>query len=214
MLLRCQFCDTSNETEEFDPDVKSLKKCNYCKAIILTWEFPAIRIYCNSSFVKEVEHNSETLHLTFFLHNGKRLEYIGVAQAYFCILATQESIGKYYHSHIRGKFLTAEAPVTLQDSMADKIIKLKIDVKKIKKEWLFVGEKGTYLDMTLLYNEEQDQYGNNGPIVQDVPKEIREKDKEIKGDILGNGKVIEKSGGKLMGGSAPTSTNVVDNLPF
>lgn len=70
--------------------------------------------------------------------------------------------------------------------MADKIIKVRIDVKKLNKEYFFKGEKGTYADVTILYNEEPDQYGANGMVVQDVPKAIYEKDKTIKGNILGN----------------------------
>lgn len=70
--------------------------------------------------------------------------------------------------------------------MADKIIKLRIDVKKLIRDWFFVGEKGTYADITLLYNEKQDSYGCNGMLVQDVPKAIYEKDKSLKGPILGN----------------------------
>jgi len=70
--------------------------------------------------------------------------------------------------------------------MADKIIKVRINVKKLIRGWFFVGEKGTYLDVTVLYNETQDDYGTNGMVVQDVPKEVYDKDKSVKGPILGN----------------------------
>ncbi len=69
-------------------------------------------------------------------------------------------------------------------------IQLKIDVKKIDKAKLYVGEKGTYLDATILMNDEPDQYGNCGMIVQNVSKEEREKG--VKGAILGNVKWIQK----------------------
>lgn len=82
---------------------------------------------------------------------------------------------------------------------ADKIINLRIDVSKINKEWLYKGEKGTYLDLTYFYSEEKDQYKNNGMIVQSVPSDVYKKavaDKLTKeqmpqGAILGNGSVYE-----------------------
>jgi hypothetical protein len=76
--------------------------------------------------------------------------------------------------------------------MADKILKLKIDVSKIDKSKLYKGEKGTYLDATFLFNEAADQYGNNGMIVQEISKEDREAGQ--KGAILGNGKEFKPKG--------------------
>lgn len=67
--------------------------------------------------------------------------------------------------------------------------KLKIDVTKINKNYLFKGEKGTYLDLVLLDNRDGvDQYGNSGMIVQEVSREDREAG--IKGPILGNWKEV------------------------
>lgn len=67
--------------------------------------------------------------------------------------------------------------------------RLKIDVTKIDKAYLFKGKSGTYLDATLMDNREgPDQYGNDGFIVQDVGKENREKG--IKGPIIGNWKHV------------------------
>ena len=71
-----------------------------------------------------------------------------------------------------------------------KTIALKIDVTKIDKERLYKGSKGTYLDAVLMYDSEDDQYGNNGMIVQSVSKEERESG--VKGNILGNGKELGK----------------------
>lgn len=69
------------------------------------------------------------------------------------------------------------------------MIRLKIDVTKIDKSKLFVGAKGTYLDLTLMENRNgPDQYGNDFMVVQDLGREARERGE--KGSILGNGKTI------------------------
>ena len=71
-----------------------------------------------------------------------------------------------------------------------KILAVKIDVSKIEKEKLYEGKKGTYLDAVLFLNDEDDKFGNNGMIVQSASKE--ERDKGIKGAILGNSSEIKK----------------------
>ena len=94
------------------------------------------------------------------------------------------------------------------------IIKVKIDVKKIDNSKLFIGEKGTYLDITLIENRDGiDQYGNSFMVVQDVSKADREAG--IKGAILGNGKVMQPresapkpSTAKLPAGVKPESNDV------
>lgn len=103
--------------------------------------------------------------------------------------------------------------------MADKIISIKIDVTKIDKKRLFTGKKGTYLDATILWNDEQDQYNNNGPIVQQVTKEERLAGK--KGAILGNAKLIAVSDNGNITKPAtkvqafdPMETEADDDLPF
>lgn len=68
------------------------------------------------------------------------------------------------------------------------IIRLKIDVTKIDKSAMFKGAKGTYMDVTLLENEEPDQYGNDFMAVQDIGKERREAGE--RGPILGNAKFV------------------------
>ena len=65
----------------------------------------------------------------------------------------------------------------------------KIDVTKIDKSRLYKGQKGTYLDVVLIPTP-QSEYGDF-MIVQQVSKE--ERDKGIKGEILGNGKVMGES---------------------
>jgi hypothetical protein len=76
-----------------------------------------------------------------------------------------------------------------------KIIRVKIDVSQMKKEYFFRSTKNpgrVYADITLL--ERHDEYGNDFMVVQDVGKEAREKG--IKGPILGNAKYYEQGGGR------------------
>ena len=94
-----------------------------------------------------------------------------------------------------------------------KTIQLKIDVLKIDKTKLFKGEKGTYLDAVLFLNDEADQYGNNGMIVQSVTKEEREKG--VKGAILGNCKVFGAQPQQhATAPQAGTTATPPDDLPF
>lgn len=73
--------------------------------------------------------------------------------------------------------------------MANTII-LKIDVTKLKKEWFFKGQRGTYVDLALYENDQPDEYGNTHSIKQNPPKEKR--DAGEKGHYVGNGKALEK----------------------
>lgn len=75
--------------------------------------------------------------------------------------------------------------------MSKQMIQLKIDVSKIDKTKLYNGKKGTYLDATLFLNDQVDQYGNHGFIVQSVSKEERESG--VKGTVLGNVKIFQKA---------------------
>jgi len=74
----------------------------------------------------------------------------------------------------------------------------KIDVKKIDKDELYQGEKGTYLDIVLYVNKDEfgnevpDQYGNDGVIKQGLSKASR--DAKKKQPILGNYKKKESTG--------------------
>lgn len=90
-------------------------------------------------------------------------------------------------------------------------ISVKIDVKKIDKAKLFVGEKGTYLDATIIMRDEPDQYGNCGMIVQNITKEEREAG--VKGAILGNVRWIQKPVSANPGGEQGPA-EPIDDLPF
>lgn len=89
------------------------------------------------------------------------------------------------------------------------MISIKIDVTKINKSKLYKGEKGTYLNCTLI-DTPSSQYGDY-MIVEETTKEEREQG--IKGAILGNGKTIKP---KQEQTSAQTAQDlpVNDDLPF
>lgn len=94
-------------------------------------------------------------------------------------------------------------------------INVRIDVKKIDKSRLYQGNKCTYLDMTTFVDTEQvDQYGNNGFISHSVSKEEREKG--VKGGILGNCKLFYKDEGSKTGNqpSPASQTEFEDEIPF
>jgi hypothetical protein len=86
-------------------------------------------------------------------------------------------------------------------------ISVKMDVKKIDKKRLYIGEKGVYLDATIIMFDEADKYGNNGMIVQNVSEEERKAG--VKGEILGNVKFIQK---KQL--TAEAHKEITDDLPF
>ena len=86
------------------------------------------------------------------------------------------------------------------------VIRLKIDVSKIDKSKLYKGAKGIYLDAVLFLNDEIDQYGNNGMIVQQVTKEEREQG--VRGAILGNSSKVKKRDPESL------TDDEDDDLPF
>ncbi len=90
-------------------------------------------------------------------------------------------------------------------------IEAKIDVTKILKEHLFVGQKGKYLDVQLIENKAgRDKYGNDGFVVQRVSKEARESG--VKGPILGNWK--RRDFAPSAPAEAPATTPTPDGIPY
>ena len=71
------------------------------------------------------------------------------------------------------------------------IINLRVDVTKIDKKRFYVGKKGTYLDLTIVLNDEKDKYDNNGFV-----KQSTNKDEKVEMPILGNAKIVWTSGEK------------------
>lgn len=68
------------------------------------------------------------------------------------------------------------------------MLNISIDVTKIDKSKLIVGEKGTYLNLTVSVNDEKDNYGN------DVSAWIGQSKEEVSAKasktFLGNGRVF------------------------
>lgn len=75
--------------------------------------------------------------------------------------------------------------------MARPFMRLKIDVTKIDKTAIFQGQKGKYIDLTIMLNDEPDRFGNTAFVTQDIGKERRNKGE--RGPIVGNGKSVGES---------------------
>jgi|TARA_R110002050_G_scaffold255165_1_gene393802 hypothetical protein len=95
--------------------------------------------------------------------------------------------------------------------------RIKINVEKVDKKYLFKGEKGTYLDLVLFESTNQ-QYGDTHMVVQSIPKE--ERDKGERGPILGNA-TLELNGGSQYSAQAPVDASrnespkvTEDDIPF
>lgn len=69
-------------------------------------------------------------------------------------------------------------------------LSLNVDVTKLKKEWFFAGKKGAkYAEIVVIERRDgEDQYGNTHMVVQNPPRE--ERDRGTKGPIIGNGKIF------------------------
>jgi hypothetical protein len=87
------------------------------------------------------------------------------------------------------------------------MITLKIDVMKITKERLYKGEKGTYLNCTLIETPNS-EYGDY-MIVEETTKEERERG--VKGNILGNAKIVKP---KQQEQKPTIEITPKDDLPF
>lgn len=91
-----------------------------------------------------------------------------------------------------------------------KLISIKIDVTKLDESRYFVGQKGTYLDITGILNDAPDKNGNYGFITQSVTKEEREA--KIQLPILGNFKVLKEFDSKT---AAPVQAAApANNMPL
>jgi len=92
----------------------------------------------------------------------------------------------------------------------------KINVSKIDKDKMFVGKKGTYLDLVLIPTPNS-EYGHDYMVVQGITKE--ERDAGQKGNILGNaaetGKKDDAEGRKndaRANATHPDTANTTDGI--
>jgi hypothetical protein len=86
----------------------------------------------------------------------------------------------------------------------------KINCSKITKAKLWKGENGQYLQGTLILNDEAKM---EGFIVENQTKEEREQ--KVKGNILGNFKIVEnKPTGDTFGQATEPVKQIEDDLPF
>ena len=84
-----------------------------------------------------------------------------------------------------------------------------INVEKIDKKRLYKGDKGTYLNFSVVVRDEPDQFGNDGFVAEDISKEERESGQ--KGTILGNVRKVEK---RQTEQPDPQPAQQDDDLPF
>ena len=93
-----------------------------------------------------------------------------------------------------------------------KLLSISLDVTKINKSELVAGAKGTYLNLTVSINDEQDKFGNTVSAWQSQTKEQREA-KENR-NFLGNGKILFDSDDQKAVASAPQPVAQEMDLPF
>lgn len=187
-----------------------------------------------SSLIKSIEYDEENCEITFFFvekYFETELTYIDFTYIYFEELINSKSIGKFYLHFITHNFKlktmadNKKAPTTKnQSSNKKRWITMRINVDEINKDWIFPGEKGNYLDITLglLPDGEVDKYGSLGMVTQKVPPSVYKEDKKAQGSILGNGYEYDWAAGG--GGTyenrpdtelkGKLSQEEIDDLPF
>jgi hypothetical protein len=93
------------------------------------------------------------------------------------------------------------------------IIRVKLDVMKIDKSAIHHGEKGKYIDITLLGNRDgEDRFGNHYMVVQDLGQPRREAGE--KGPILGNGKIVGQKQAQQPNPAVAAQVEQDENVPF
>jgi len=179
----------------------------------------------DSTLIERLEYYEETGELDIFFKKYyiDTVTYEKVTKEFFFAFVEAKSKGRFYLQYIKPFFINKKT-----QNMAKQVVKCKVDVTKINKDFLFTGEKGVYLNFTILLDQQEDQYKNNGMIIQDVPTEIYKKEKEknltksemTKGEILGNVKIFGDGGGRpesapgVESGSRGVSNLLDDDLPF
>jgi len=170
---------------------------------------------------------SGQLSVDFLANFKKRETYVGITKQDFMLITSNEDTDGYYFNYLKNQKKMSEKkqlPKGINKSSKDKrYIRLRLDVTKINKDFLYVGEKGVYLDATLhmLPDGEVDNNENLGFITQDVPNALRKENSTLKGAILGNAKenywekqAQESSPGVDLPIASGDDNGIMDDLPF
>ena len=88
-----------------------------------------------------------------------------------------------------------------------KLVTASIDVTKIMKSLLIKGEKGTYMNLSIWFNDTPDQFGNDCSIQQTTKKD----EPKI---FLGNGKFYKPKERVAPLNAHELPPNEPDDLPF
>ena len=194
----------------------------------MTFEYDLCIDIANSSLITKVCYSTENRIMTVYFkkYYTDSISYQDVGFNQFKFFEDCKSAGQYYLNFVKPNFKQiktskmARPKTKNQASTERRFIKISINVQKINKEWLQQGEKGVYLNLTLfmLPDGEVDKFGNLGMVVQDVPKVIYEKDKSVKGEILGNAAELDWES-KDEGVPGAEVNNIISNkdtdyLPF
>lgn len=181
----------------------------------------------DSTLIARLEYFEEIKELDIYFNEKyyiKQATYENIEMDFFLAFTEAKSKGRFYLTYIKPFLFTKQKTST----MAKQVVKVKIDVTKINKDYLYTGASGVYLNFTILLDQEEDQYKNNGMVIQDVPTEIYKAEKAknmtksemTKGAILGNCKIFGDSGGNretapgVESGTRGVSPLLDDDLPF
>lgn len=95
-----------------------------------------------------------------------------------------------------------------------KLLSLSIDVTKLDKTRYYKGKKGTYANLDVWIDDEEDQYGNHASVCESLTKEEREAG--AKKNYVGNGKKRFgwDEGGQPSNSSKPTDDPLLEEAPF
>lgn len=96
-----------------------------------------------------------------------------------------------------------------------RIISASINLSKIDKTRIVKGKKGTYYNVSIIVNDEANDYGQDVSLIQEQSKEERAaKDPKV---YLGNGKTVWRSDGPVQAKeqfNGEPSGDSGDSLPF
>jgi hypothetical protein len=192
-----------------------------------------------SSLIKRLEYDFDSRHLHIEFHTW--LDPVD----YFCPnelfeqLVDSDSYGKFYLDQLK-PFLT-KIKTNNMGKKPDKIVDIRVNLSRLNKDWFnrFTSKDDAQevsVDLTILLYDEPNKkeyngkvYYDNGFVTQKVPKEVWEKDKDIKGAIVGNAKdwssinrakegdistMPGAEGGVMAGSDAGAQQDWQDDLPF